>query len=171
MVEKWEIVDENGIPTGEILDRNNPRAYQDGIYHFAADVWILNSDNKILIQKRSKNKKVEPNVWAMTGGNVFLGENPKDALVREVKEELDVDIDPNELIYITRVKSSNALIETFFIRLDYDISKMKYKDKEVTDSKWATWDEINNLVNNGEFFSNRWNHVSEYLKKEIEKTR
>lgn len=66
MIEKWEILDDYGNSTGEVLERDNPRVWDKGIYHLASDVWILNSENKILIQKRSEQKKLEPNVWAMS---------------------------------------------------------------------------------------------------------
>ena len=49
--------------------------FERGLYHLGADVWIINKENKILIQKRAAQKRLEPNVWAMTGGSVIVGEN------------------------------------------------------------------------------------------------
>ena len=46
---------------------------------------------------------------------------------------------------------------------------MSYKDDEVSEVKWATWEEIDELVRNGEFISNRWQYVKDYLKNIIEK--
>lgn len=169
MDEFWEIIDEYGNPTGEIVSRSNPRAYEDGIYHWAVDLWIINSDNKILIQRRSKEKKFEPNVWAMTGGNVISGESFENALKRELKEELDIDLDLEKVTCFTKVKGKNAIIKQYLIRQDYDISKMKYQTSEVSEVKWASWDEINELDKNKEFITLRWQYVKEYLKKEIEK--
>ena len=168
MIEEWEVIDKYGNLTGEIVKKGDPHAYEKGVYHWGADVWILNSENKLLIQKRSSVKRIEPNVWAMTGGNVMLREDPKDTLVREAKEELDITLDPNELIYFTVVKTGNVLIKTYFMKHDYDISKMKYKDDEVSEVKWATWKEIDDLVKNNQFISARWRYVKDYLKKKIE---
>ena len=38
----------------------------------------------------------------------------------------------------------------------------------INDAKWATWNEIDELVNEGKFIKHRWEFVSEFLKKEIE---
>lgn len=92
----------------------------------------------------------------MTGGSVILGEQSKETIVREAKEELDIDINPNELKFITKFKTGNVWIDTYILKHDYDISKMKFQEDEVSDAKWATWEEINTLVKNGEFIKHRW---------------
>ena len=168
MSEQWERIDEKGFPTGDIINSNDKRAFEDGIFHLGADVWIINKNNKILIQKRSDKKRVYPNVWAMTGGSVILGEKPVKTIVREAKEELDIDIDPSELRFMTKFRTENVWIETYSLRHDYDISKMKLQENEVSDVKWATWEEINTLVENGKFIGHRWEFVNKLLKDEIE---
>lgn len=86
VMELWEVLDDKGNATGEIMEKYDQKVFDRGFYHLGADVWIINSDNKLLIQKRAKQKRLEPNVWAMTGGSVILGENSKDTIVREAKE-------------------------------------------------------------------------------------
>ena len=168
VMELWEVLDDNGKPTGEIMKKYDQKVFDRGFYHLGADVWIINSDNKILIQKRAKQKKLEPNVWAMTGGSVILGENSKDTIVRESKEELDIDINANDLKLITKFKTGNVWIDTYILKCDYDIPKMKFQEDEVSDVKWATWTEINDLVNSGKFIKHRWEFVSKFLKEEIQ---
>lgn len=85
-MEVWELLDKEGNKTGETFVRGN--TMPEGRYHLGADVWIVNSEGKFLIQKRSPLKKNEPNVWAMTGGSVIAGENSLEAIQREVAEEL-----------------------------------------------------------------------------------
>ncbi len=63
----------------------------------------------------------------MTGGSVILGENSKDTIVRESKEELDIDINANDLKLITKFKTGNVWIDTYILKCDYDISKMKFQ--------------------------------------------
>lgn len=166
-MELWEILDDKGNPTGEIMGKYDNIVFDKGLYHLGADVWIINSENKILIQKRAKNKRLEPNVWAMTGGSVVLGENSLETIVREAKEELDIDIDSNKLKLITKFKTGNVWIDTYVLRSDYDISEMKFQEEEVSDAKWATWNEIDELVNKGMFIKHRWEFVNEILKEEI----
>lgn len=168
VMELWEVLDDNGNPTGEIMKKYDQKVFDRGFYHLGADVWIINSDNKILIQKRAKQKKLEPNVWAMTGGSVILGENSKNTIVREAKEELNIDINADNLKLIIKFKTGNVWIDTYSLRCDYDISKMKFQEDEVSDVKWATWTEINELVKNGQFIKYRWEFVSKLLAEEIE---
>ena len=52
-MELWEVLDGEGKPTGEIMERKAGNVLKSGFYHLASDVWVINSDNKILIQKRS----------------------------------------------------------------------------------------------------------------------
>lgn len=141
------------------------------LYIFILTLTIINNENKILIQKRSEQKRLEPNVWAMTGGSVILGENSKETIVREAKEELDIDINPNELKFMTKFKTGNVWIDTYILKHNYDISKMKFQEDEVSDAKWATWEEINTLVKNEEFIKHRWEFVNKFLKVELEETK
>lgn len=166
-MELWEVLDGEGNPTGEIMEKYDKKVFERGLYHLGSDIWIINSDNKILIQKRSTLKRLEPNVWAMTGGSVILGENSLKTIVREAKEELDIDINADNLEFITKFRTGNVWIDTYVLRGDYDISKMKFQEDEVSDAKWATWDEIEDLVNNGQFIKHRWEFVKQFLKERL----
>ena len=61
-MEYWEVLDGEGKPTGEIMKKYDKEVFDRGFYHLGSDVWIINSNNKILIKKRSPLKKLEPNV-------------------------------------------------------------------------------------------------------------
>ena len=167
-MEYWDVLDENGNPTGEIMKKYDEKVFERGLYHLGSDLWPINSENKILIQKRSSQKRLEPNVWAMTGGSVIIGENSKQTIIRESKEELDINVNCDDLKLITRFKTGNVWIDTYIIKKDYDISEMKFKEDEVSEVKWASFEEIDDLVNKGQFIKNRWEFVSKFLKNEIE---
>jgi len=167
-MELWEILDEDGNKTGELMEKYDQRVFEKGFYHLGADVWIINSENKILIQKRAKEKRMEPNVWAMTGGSVMVGEESINTIVRETKEELGIDINADDLKLITKFKTGNVWLDTYILRGDYDTSKMVLQEDEVSDVKWATMQEIDELVNNGQFMKNRWPFVKKFIKEEID---
>ena len=160
----WEVLDRQGNKTGEIIKKNDESFFKKGFCHLGAEVWIINSENKILLQKRAPSKKICPNVWAMIGGSVLMGENSKQTIVREVKEELNIDIDINKLEFITKFRIESLIVETFILKCNYEIEEMTLKKDEVSEVKWMTIDEIEELVSNNDFFENRWNLVSEYLK-------
>lgn len=163
-MEYWEVLDSEGNPTGEIMKKYDQSVFDRGLYHLGADVWIINSENKILIQKRSSLKKLDPNVWAMTGGSVIFGEKSFETIIRESREELGIQIDLKKLKLTKRFKTGNVWIDTYILRNDYDIANMKFQEEEVSEAKWATWKEIDDLVKNGQFIKNRWEFVKDLLK-------
>ena len=90
MPEIWDLLDEKGQKTGKIMQKGQP--IPDGLFHPGADIWILNSENKIFIQKRSPKKKLSPNVWAMTGCSTMQGETSLQTIERETLEELGIKL-------------------------------------------------------------------------------
>ena len=110
MSEIFDIVDENGMPTGETVERSV--AHHDGILHRTAHVWIAREvsqvviDGKVyegknyqvLMQKRSMNKDSFPGqLDTSSAGHVHSGDEPLESAIREVKEELGLEIAPEEL--------------------------------------------------------------------------
>lgn len=54
---------------------------------------LINKEDKILIAKRKKNKKMG-GLWEFPGGKIEQGETPENALIRELKEEMNIGIRP-----------------------------------------------------------------------------
>lgn len=54
--------------------------------------FILKKENKILIEKRKNNKRTDPGLYCIPSGGINDGEGEVDAMRREVKEELGVDV-------------------------------------------------------------------------------
>ena len=52
---------------------------------------LVNNENEILLSKRPEKKHLS-GFWEFPGGKVEEGETPEKALIREVKEELNIDI-------------------------------------------------------------------------------
>lgn len=59
---------------------------------------ILIKNNKILMSKRDKKKREFPGYWEFPGGKCNKNESIKDCIVREIKEELNVDIEFEKII-------------------------------------------------------------------------
>jgi len=51
---------------------------------------LVDADNRVLIAKRPEGKAMA-GLWEFPGGKLEAGERPEEALVRELKEELDID--------------------------------------------------------------------------------
>lgn len=101
-MEYIDIFDENNNPTGEKKEKQ--QAHEEGNFHRTAHIWIINDKNELLLQKRSASKKSHPNCWDISGaGHIKTGETVIDGVIRELKEELGVEIAEKDLQYITTV--------------------------------------------------------------------
>ena len=58
---------------------------------------IRNENNEILILKRHPKSRTDPNTWELPGGKVEAGEFFDDALIREIKEETNLDCEIGDL--------------------------------------------------------------------------
>lgn len=97
------------------------KVWDKGIYHQGADVWIINSRKEILIQKKSPKKKLEPNVWDMTGDSVIKGESSLDTLKRETFEELGIELNVSKVIKIQHYKTGNVWLDEYIVKQDINL--------------------------------------------------
>lgn len=99
------------------------------MFKSAVHMIIVDNDNKILLQKR-KGSKLWPGYYALPAGHIDEGENQYDALVREAKEELDIEINPKDIINSYVVLRRNFFeidgkkLEPY---IDYYFEILKYK--------------------------------------------
>ena len=54
-------------------------------------VALVDADNRVLLQQRPEGKSMA-GLWELPGGKLNEGESPEAALIRELKEELDIDV-------------------------------------------------------------------------------
>jgi 8-oxo-dGTP diphosphatase len=52
---------------------------------------LVDPDGRVLLARRPEGKPLA-GLWEFPGGKVHPGETPEDALIRELKEELDIDV-------------------------------------------------------------------------------
>lgn len=166
MDEIVELLDEFGNSTNKPISKEE--AHQKGLWHKAIHVLIVNKDKtKILIQKRTKTKKIYPNIWDISvGGHVTYNEDTLTSAKRELEEELGLNPNNYELKEISKIKESltpNNLISNEFVTIylmieDLDINKIVLQKEEVAEIKWVTKTELNQLVQRKEIIP----HIHEY---------
>jgi farnesyl-diphosphate farnesyltransferase len=54
---------------------------------------VLSDGDRVLLCHRRPDRSFYPGVWDLPGGHVEPGEDPRDALVRELREELDITVE------------------------------------------------------------------------------
>lgn len=101
MREKLDIVDEHGNPTGQTIDRET--AHAQGIRHRTSHVWVVRERDgriQILLQKRCAQKDSFPDCYDISSaGHIPAGQDFVPSAIRELKEELGVNAEPNDLVY------------------------------------------------------------------------
>lgn len=175
MNEYFDVLNSNGEYTNDTASREE--CHKKGLYHKAVVVIVLSTDNKkVLLQKRSANKKLWPNLWDITaGGHVLSGELGYEAVIRETKEEIGIDIKKEELEFIGTTTSETIkgdiinrhFNEYFIVHKDIDINDITLQEEEVQDIKWLEKEEvIRRIKNNYEDLTEKfgcWNYLIKYF--------
>ena len=141
-MELVDIFDDNNNFTGQIVERRE--AYNKKLNVRTVSCWILNEKGEVLMQRRSKNKPRNPNRWAKTGGQVGSGEKVEEAIYREVKEEIGIEI-PREEIKIQSVKKIDSRFTyNFIFFVNYKIEDYIIQKEELSEVKYMTIEYLEN---------------------------
>ena len=143
-MEYIDIVDENGMPIGEVNNKDD--AHKLGLWHREVHVWVINDKNEFLMQRRSPTKKFNPNKWAICAGHVQTGESTLQAAKRELDEEVGLNLSEEMFKYLFRYKNedienngiliNNCFADVYIVETSNDISKFKIQEDEVSGIKY-----------------------------------
>lgn len=122
-MELLDVVDENGNPTGEKIERKE--AHEKGIRHRTAHIWIVRERNgrkQVLLQKRAMTKDSFPGRYdTSSAGHVQAGDEPLESGCRELYEELGIQAFPEELEYAG----------TFQVKYEKEFHGKMFRDNEI----------------------------------------
>lgn len=175
MEEIFDVLNEKGEYTNKTATRSV--CHKKGLWHKAVVVFVINTKNEVLLQQRSATKKLWPNLWDITaGGHVLSGEFGFEAVIRETKEEIDLDITKHDLIFIgatisTNLKDdiiNNHFNEYYIVKKDVDIRRLTLDKEEVQDIKWVNAEDLIVKINNNYDTLTTKEGCWEYLKKYLE---
>ena len=102
---------------------------------------IILKEKRILIAQRSEKMKL-PLKWEFPGGKLEEGENEKQSIVREIKEELNIEILP-----VNRISSHVHDYGTFKIELIAYLCNFVAGEIEILEHKDYEFVEFENLNN------------------------
>ena len=170
-MEYWDLYTEDRKYTGETHIRGEE--LPDNRYHLVVRVWIRNRRGEYLISQRAASRPSFPLMWETVGGSVVKGENSLQGALREVKEEVGLDLDARTgkvLFTKTRktvnlkksnnIKKHNDIMDVWLFPYDGEVLLERATTREVAQTKWASREEIRQLWDNkllvptlGYFFS------------------
>ena len=148
MEEYWDIYDENRVFQNRTIRRGDTLA--DGEYYICCEVWFRNSQGKMLVTQRNPNLKAG-GLWEFSGGGVLAGETTLQAAIREVKEEIGVEIAANELTLIHTFRHRKYFMDVYLVKKDFDIRSIVLDKDEAINAKWVSKKELQDMIKNQEF--------------------
>jgi len=150
MAELCDVYNINGDKTGEVFVRG--QALKEGEYQLVTNIWIINNDFNILIQKRSETKKISPNIWATHGGCVGTQETSFNGCIREAYEEIGISLKTKDIKPLTRIKSERLIMDSYIIVQEFDTLSAVLQKEEVSDIRWVSLYELEHMVKDKSFF-------------------
>lgn len=161
-MELFDIVDENGIPTGDTIERTV--AHKTGVRHRTSHVWIVRKRNdrvEILLQKRCKDKDSFPGCYDISSaGHIGQGDDFVPSALRELEEELGIVVSPKELIdcglhykYIDQVFHGERFVDNqvsrvFLLWKDIEVEELKIQQEEIDEVRWFDFETCKQAVAN-----------------------
>lgn len=103
-------------------------------------IFVLFKDNKILLQQRDKNCKKFPFKWCIPGGGREENESYEKTLLREIKEEFDMDLNVEQCEYITDYPNNE--IRVYLCKINSDQIPTLNEGMAM---KWVSIQEIKNM--------------------------
>lgn len=147
--------------------RSEPNGYklQAGEYLYHVHMLMRDTNGQWLLQRRALNASHFPGQWDVTGGGVSAGEEGLNAAVREVREELGLEIDPATVVHAGREtqlwgENRGNITDIFAAELTIDVEALTLDPREVAGAR---------LVPLGEFIETVLYNKTDYYRRTIER--
>jgi 8-oxo-dGTP pyrophosphatase MutT (NUDIX family) len=155
MPNKIDIVDQSNQPTGQTAEINE--VLKKGLWHRGAHVVICTKTGYVLVQKRAKTMLMHPGLLDFSvGGFVDAGEAPEHAAIREVREEVGLEVAIGGLqplgvyrknhAWPAKHKRDRAFIHAYVVILPDHHVDIAVQHEEVEWSKFITMRELRQLI-------------------------
>ena len=160
--ELLDVLDSNGIKTGEILPRKE--VHKKGLWHRIIVVAIVNEKNEVLIQQRSENKDKNPGMWDISvTGHLSAGQDSLTAATREISEEVSVSlgysVEVRDFRFMFSYWKEEKVNDDHYDRQFYDFfilrqngltaDNIRFQAEEVQAIKFVSINELNKMREEG----------------------
>lgn len=154
----YEVLDEQGHKTGQVLDRLTVHKKQ--LWHEVVNIWVINSKGELLMQLRAPKVELAPNVWDVTvGTHVRPQEAPVDAAIRGLQHELALPATAEDLKHLFNVQNANPMPEghthnvfghVFLLQADPDLAALHFDPNKIAELKWVPLNRLMMDIGNAE---------------------
>ena len=124
----------------------------EGFYRLVVHVCIFNPEGKMLIQQRQPFKQGWSDFWDVTvGGSAISGDSSQSAAERETREELGLSINLSGVRPSMTIHWEHGFDDYYVLTQDVDLESLHLQYEEVQAVKWATLEEILQMIDDGRF--------------------
>lgn len=155
-MELWDIYNANKQRTGRTMVRND-WCLKDGEYHLTVLGVVKRPDGKFLITQRAMNKSWAPGWWEVSGGAAKAGEDSRDAIVREIKEETGLDVSQANGGYVFTYKRENPgegdnyFADVYCFEMEFNEADVRPQESETLGYMIADLEQIESFAKEGIF--------------------
>ena len=110
----------------------------------AGTIFYCEETNKYGLGKRGLGVR-HPNTWGPVGGNIDVGEQSSETVIREVKEEIGMNLDQYKLKKIDYHIHSEGIYTLYIYPVEKEFIPLLLQIDEVSEFKWFLWDDLDNL--------------------------
>ena len=141
-MEYWDIYDEKKQKTGRTMKRNDWNMQPDE-YHLTVLGVLKRPDGRYLITQRKLDKEWGAGWWEVPGGGVNAGEDSRDAVIREIREEtgLTVTLDTGFRAVVTYSPKPGVMKDVIYFAAEYIGGEAHRQVEEVTELCWVPAEE------------------------------
>lgn len=153
-LEMLDVLHSDGSFSGKIASREE--VHRKGLYHRTVHIWVLNSKGEILLQKRSTRKEVFPGLWDIScAGHLSAGDSSISGALRELKEELGLDVRETELCFLFTVPGNysnghdiveNETTDVYLLERSVSYEEILFNKEEIDQIKFITAARLKRLV-------------------------
>lgn len=159
-VETCDVVDKFGNRTGRTVTRGTNLG--NGEYYLVVHVWIRDENHNFLIQRRALHVVSDPGIWATTVGYVRAGEESIAGAIREVNEELGIQLAPTQLRRLHHHTMDDRVEDIWLADVLRNEIGNPVPGSEVAEWRWISKVELERMTNQGDFF--RYSYLDNILK-------
>lgn len=146
-MELLDVYDNLGNKTGRVVERGNKsETFNDNEHIAVTNIYIENDKGEFLIQKTSKEKGGH---YASTGGHINHGEDAFSTIVREVKEELGIDISNDNIISLGHICVDFPIRFIFYLKKNINLNDIVLQKDEVESISYMSIDKIKDILDKG----------------------
>jgi 8-oxo-dGTP diphosphatase len=107
---------------------------------------VIMNNGKALLVKRSTSDEVGGGTWECAGGKIDFGETLEEALIREIKEEVGLDVIVKNIAFATSF-NTDASRQVVILTYLCESNEIEVKlSNEHSEYKWCTRDELRLLL-------------------------